>query len=281
MVLGEQFRGGISDPFGELPRKLADLTELATRQLGPLAILVAIGFFATAIRRPPYALLTGSALLITCFFNAAYINADIERYYLGPALIAWTWLAILAATVIDLVASALSVGDDPDRPPSRRLVRLIQVAGVGLAAVLLLAPTGADFTQRASDVDHTTDTGASEWLDAVFDEVEPDAMIVSWWSYSTPLWYAQQIEHRRQDIAIVDDRTRLDENLGDLTTVIDRNLGVRPVYAIRIDPNEIRALQERYNVTPLASPIANNVLRITPRVSSTAPGVADAPAGPR
>ena len=96
VALGEQFRGGISDPFGELPRKVADLADLATRELGPLAFLVAIGFLVTAIRLPPYALLTGSALLITCFFNAAYINADIDRYYLGPALIAWTWLAVLA-----------------------------------------------------------------------------------------------------------------------------------------------------------------------------------------
>ena len=46
-------------------------------------------------------------------------------------------------------------------------------------------------------------------------------MIVSWWSYSTPLWYAQHVEGRRPDIDIVDDRTRLDENLGGLADVID------------------------------------------------------------
>ena len=38
--------------------------------------------------------------------------------------------------------------------------------------------------------------------------------MVSWWSYSTPLWYAQRVEGRRPDIVIVDDRTRLDEDLG-------------------------------------------------------------------
>ena len=53
----------------------------------------------------------------------------------------------------------------------------------------------------------------------------PDAVIVSWWSYSTPLWYAQRVQGRRPDITIVDDRTRLDENLGGLTDVIDANLG--------------------------------------------------------
>lgn len=271
VVLGEQFRGGISDPFGELPRKLIDLGDLAKRELGPLAFLVAIGFFAAAIRHAPYALLTGSALVITCFFNAAYINADIERYYLGPALIAWTWLAVLAATVIDLVSSALSVGERPDAPPPRRLVRLLQISGVVVAAILLLAPTAGDFGVRARAVDRIRNQGAEEWLDAVLDEVEPNAMIVSWWSYSTPLWYAQLIQDRRPDVFVADDRTRLDLNLGDLTTVIDGNLGVRPVYAIRTDPNEMKTLMERYNLTPLASPAAGNVYRVTPRVSAGSP----------
>jgi hypothetical protein len=268
VVLGEQFRGGLSDPFGDLPSKIGDLADLAGRQLGPLPILVVIGFFATAIRRPPYALLTGSALVITCFFNAAYINADIERYYLGPALIAWTWLAILARTVIDLVASGLGASDDPAAGPSRRVVRATEAVGVLVAAVLLLAPTAASFTTRATAVDHTADRGAADWLDAVLTEVEPDAMIVSWWSYSTPLWYAQLVENRRPDIFVADDRTRLDLNLGDLTTVIDGNLGVRPVYVTRVDENELRMLMERYNLTPLAAPIAGNVFKVTPKLSA-------------
>jgi Protein O-mannosyl-transferase TMEM260-like len=268
VVLGEQFRGGISDPFGDLPRKIGDLADLAGRELGPLSILVVVGFFATAIRRPPYALLTGSALVMTCFFNAAYINADIERYYLGPALIAWTWLAVLAKAVVDLVTAGLTSGDDPDATPSRWAVRVVQGVALGVAAVLLLAPTAADFTARATKVDHTADGGAEQWLEAVLTDVEPDAMIVSWWSYSTPLWYAQLIEDRRPDIRVIDDRTRLDENLGDLTTVIDGNLGVRPVYAIRIDQNEMQLLMDRYNLTPLASPVAGNVFRVTPRVSA-------------
>ena len=37
---------------------------------------------------------------MTCLFSASYVNADISRYYLGPLLIAWTWLAILGAVVV-------------------------------------------------------------------------------------------------------------------------------------------------------------------------------------
>ena len=81
--------------------------------------------------------------------------------------------------------------------------------------------------------------------------MDRNAVVVSWWSYSTPLWYAQVIEGRRPDISIIDDRTRLDENLGDIYDVIDRNLPTRPVYVIRVEPSEIAGIAERYEIQPL------------------------------
>ena len=309
VVTGEQFRGGIVDPFGDLPRKLADLFALAGRELGPLAVLVVAGFLVTAVRLPAYALLTGTAVAITCFFNAAYVNADIERYYLGPALIAWTWLAILARTVVDGVlgisparpiavsagAAAGSAGEaaaGPDagargeaaagpeprvRPGARpdtetRPVRSPLLAdrlgavALVLAALLLLAPTAAAFPTRAGEVDRTSDRAAEAWLDDVLGRLEPNAIVVSWWSYSTSLWYAQQIQGRRLDVFVADDRTRLDLDLGELTDVIDGNLAIdRPVYAIRVDTAELAMLAARYTLAPLDAFAGSNVFRVTAR----------------
>ncbi len=298
VATGEQFRGGINDPFGELPRKVADLAGLAARELGALAVLVVAGLFVTAVRYPAYALLTGTALAITCFFNAAYVNADIERYYLGPALIAWTWLAVLAATVADGItgtalarprgaraadpapaaatAPAAASKDQAPTPPLARARRRLaadrfRLAAVGLAGALLLVPTIAAFPGRATAADRTTDRSAEQWLDAVLAELEPDAIVVSWWSYSTSLWYAQQIQGRRLDVFVVDDRTRLDMNLGELTDVIDSNLAIgRPVYVIRIDTAELEMLGARYRLVPLASPVAQNVLRVLPPAAGVA-----------
>jgi len=287
VALGEQFRGGISDPFGNLPQKVAELAALGARELGALAPVVVAGFAITAVRFPAYALLTGSALAITCFFNAAYINADIDRYYLGPALIAWTWLAVLAATVVDGIAGIATRPEEEPEPDSdsgaapapapapqrRRLASLdpFRLAAIALAGVLLLLPTAASFPQRASKVDRTTDRSASEWLDAALGEIEPDAIVVSWWSYSTSLWYAQLIQGRRPDISIADDRTRLDLNMGDVSDVIDRNLGTRPVYIIRIDSQELAHIATLYQLTPLAAPIAGNVYHVTGRLGSIQP----------
>jgi hypothetical protein len=85
---------------------------------------------------------------------------------------------------------------------------------------------------------------------------------VSWWSYSTPLWYAQHVGGRRPDIRIVDDRTRLDEDLGDYDDVIDATLPSRPVYVIREDPLEIDAISERYRIAPVLGPNARYLVRI-------------------
>lgn len=288
VVTGEQFRGGILDPFGNLPGKVAELAGLVARELGALAVLVPVGLFVTAVRMPAYALLTGSAIAITCFFNAAYVNAEIERYYLGPALIVWTWLAVLAGTVVDSI-TGVPLARGPSAPPSepskprsgeaaagagagrpRRRSRsdAMRPAATALAAALLLFPTVGSFSARSAAVDRTNDRSAEEWLDAVLPALEPEAIVLSWWSYSTPLWYAQHIQGRRPDVVVADDRTRLDLDMGDLTDVIDANLAIdRPVYAIRVDTAELTLLQARYRLTPLDSPIAAMVYRVRPRAS--------------
>ena len=51
-------------------------------------------------------------------------------------------------------------------------------------------------------------TAARTWVDdGPRRPCAPDAVVVSWWSYSTPLWYAQHVEGQRPDI---DDRRRPD-----------------------------------------------------------------------
>jgi hypothetical protein len=87
---------------------------------------------------------------------------------------------------------------------------------------------------------------------------------VSWWSYSTPLWYATIVDGRRPDITIVDDRDRLDQNLGDLDQVIARYLPSRPVYLIRNGTSELPAVAERYSIEPVGQAYAGNLLQVHP-----------------
>ena len=133
-----------------------------------------------------------------------------------------------------------------------------------MVAAALIAPSLAALPARAESgaIDQTGDRAAQTWTDEVLGAVEPNAVLVSWWSYSTPLWYATIVDARRPDICIIDDRNRLDYNLGDLDQVIDRYIATRPVYLIRNGTSELGALAGRYTLAPLGPPATTNVLAV-------------------
>jgi Protein of unknown function (DUF2723) len=258
IVLAEQFRGSVENPFGNLDAKLVDLVGRTAREFGLLAVLIPFGFLVTAIRRPRYALLSGISVGLTVFFAASYDNAAIERYYLGPILIGWTWLAILVAAVVDGLARARVVRHVGDWHP------LVRPVAVGVLAVgILLGPALLDFSDHARAADRSRDTIAQRWLDRVVDVLEPDAVVVSWWSYSTPLWYGKHIQGRLPGVDIIDDRTRLDEDLGSPADVVNRFLGERPVYVIRLD--DWRDLEEEFVIEPVPMPMPESLSRVVGR----------------
>ena len=273
IALAEQFRGSLGNPFADLPEKLDDLVRIVNEQLGVVAFAVLPAVIVTARRAPRYLLLTGSAMLITVLFNQAYSNADISRYYLGPALWIWTWLAILAAELA--AVAGLLVADAIAR--TRRLARAddrLVARGTALVALalglLLLAPTIADLESRRHDrnlgIDRSGDTGAQRWLDQALAVLPQDAVLVSWWSTSTPLWYTQHVRGLRRDIFVVDDRTMLDMDLGRAPDVIARYLGQRPVYAIRLAGRDTEELASQYDMTKVASDGHTAVWRVDGRL---------------
>ena len=256
VALAEQFRGSLVAPFADLPGKLVDLVDRTVTAFGPLAALLPLAFGVTAVRRPAYALFSGTAVAITCFFAASYVNALIERYYLGPALFAWTWIAILVDGIVTVAGLTI---ERPRRP--RPLI-------AGALAVLLLVPTAVAAPQRLAALDRSRDLAARRWVDHAFEVMRPGAIVFSWWSYSTPLWYAQHVEGRRSDVDIIDDRTRLDRDMGDLYDVIDAYLPTRPVYVIRIEPDELAGVRDRYVYEIVDGAAPSPLLRIASRRES-------------
>jgi hypothetical protein len=261
IVLGEQFRGSLGDPFARPLETLRAMADAMTGQLGLLAVAIVPAAVATAIRRPRYALLTVPAFVITLVFAAVYDNAEIGRYHLGPAIIAVSWLVVAAGWIVDVVEAAARApragepAPDAEREPplGPAAARTVGIAGVviaaGLAVVLVLPQVlrlpAAE--RRASEVDILD---ARSFVESAFATFEPDATVVSWWSYSTPLWYGTIVEGRRPDLRIVDDRTRLDEDLGEMADVIRADLPERPVYVIPGWP-DLRDLEEAFVLEPV------------------------------
>jgi hypothetical protein len=266
IVFARQFQGDLVG--GDVWSRLIALGELAGDQLGPLALLAVPAFVVTAIRHPRYALYSGVAALVTCLFAATYENARIDRYYLGPLFFAWSWLAAAAAAIVDRVAGPADAVGVEDAAPGR--------AGVwtrtGIAATLgvaLLVPTAIGFRDRWNEQDLSRSTMAQDWVDDAFEFIEPNGVVISWWSYSTLMWYEQLVDGWRTDVTIIDDRTRIDEGLGEVTDVIERYLDTRPVYLVRLADSEVDALRDRYVIEP-AGP-TGNLFRVTGRTETPSP----------
>jgi hypothetical protein len=282
VVLAEQFRGSLNDPFGDLPTKLGQVRDLLAGWVGPLGVLAALGFGTSIVRRPRYIILGGLSALATSIFAASYANADIERYYLVPLLVVFTLIGLGAADLVDVAgwlvselvaavrprpaASDAALVETPEPEPEPAGSDLVTDAAPSagraehdwggwfvLAAELLVAaailvstvgvvpsrqqPGSSDNPGGVSEANNTYD---EVWMKAVLAPADngglpANAVIVSWWSTSTTLWYGQRVLGLRRDIYIVDDRTRLDDNLGEVQDVFNRFLGNRPVFTIRLD----------------------------------------------
>jgi hypothetical protein len=286
VVLGQQFGGLMTNPFDDLGQKAADLAKVAGEQLGVLAPLVPAAGVLVAFRRPRYALLTITSMVIVCWFDASFRDGVVDRYYLGPLLIAVSWLGIAAGLIVDSIfprADAAARPDDepigeraveggpdgaseagaseagvppggPDEAPRRRdRTRLIAGVLAVILAVGLVAPAAMAARSTRTRVDQSSDVRARDWSRWVLETVEEDALIVSWWSYSTPLWYRTLLFGERPDVRVLDDRDRLDENLGTIDEVLRANVGRRPVYLVRY-PSEIADIATRWEIEEVADP---------------------------
>ena len=247
VVLGQQFQG-MFRPLAPFLDIVSSVWDELVRNLGLVAILVPAGAVLGAIRHPRVMALTGLWFVCSWVFALGYANASIERYYLVPLLAAAIWVALAAEVVWEALhravptSKATPVASVPLRWSRGGGARTWLVAG--LVAVLLglaLLPVPG----RRGAMDTAGETFGRRWLEATFAALEPDAAVISWWSYSTPLWYGRWVEGRREDIVIVDDRDVLDDGFGRAENAIDHFLPLRPVYVIRRD-QDLPALAQRY-----------------------------------
>ena len=301
VVLGQQF-GGIPSTIGDdLGTKYATVMTLISSWLGPLSYVAAIGVGTSLVRRPRYVLLSVLAAAVTSAFAAAYANSDLERYFLVPLFVAFTFVGLGLADISSLCVWLVGVGSEklaartapaagggttrdaepepepvdhqdypiddpaggkpvwPDLGWNRRALLAAEiVAAVVLVAAGMTVVPERQLPTNGSDpgsVSVTSDAAKATWMRAVLAAPDQgglpaDSVIVSNWSDSTTLWYGQRVEGLRPDIYVVDDRTRLDYNLGEVWDVIDSYLGRRPVFLLRVpwNPDGMDNLRTLYNM---------------------------------
>ena len=147
-----------------------------------------------------------------------------------------------------------------------------------LVAALLLIPMVGVVPERQFELSVQHPDGVSEanktsdatWLRGILASPEQGGLparsvVLSWWSVSTTLWYGQKVEGLRPDVFVVDDRTRVDQNLGQVADVIRMYLGRRPVFVDRLDwgLDGMDALSGSFEMTDFKLPNGSTIKQVT------------------
>ena len=263
VVLGQQFQG----TFGPLP-SLPDIVGAASGTSwsgasGCWPSWSRPGSWLGVIRHPRLVALTGLWFVCTWVFALGYANAAIERYYLVPlrgrmpvARAGGRPRLGCAARGRDRAARRAGRGRAAHRDGRARRV----VAGTRRRPPRRGAGRGA--RPQVARSTPPTRRSAATGSRPPWPPCEPDAAVVSWWSFSTPLWYGRWVEGRRDDIVIVDDRDVLDDGYGTGEVAIDHFLG-RAARLHRAPRADLPALAERYELERV--PTAAEPRRSVPR----------------
>ncbi len=243
VVFGEQFTG----TFHARPSLKDSVNLIASEswtQLGLLLPLAALGIVVGFVRRAALMIMLIAWFVVTWYFDLGYENADIGRYYLVPLMCVAVVGGLGAGAILEGAKVVMQRLAPAWRPYARAAFAVIM-------AVVLIVPAVATVPGRFHAIDESTDLGSRAWLDSLATALPEDALIVSWWSYSTPLWYAQYVEGWRPDVTIIDDRTILDQHLGSAEQVVADNVGQRPVFLIRL-PQDYAPFQEQVRLAAAA-----------------------------
>ncbi len=225
VVFGEQFRGdmgflslaGLQAFLGTLPRLGGWLIDWYTL---PGAICLGAGVvlgLAVLVWRRAWPWLVGLAiaLLVPAYAAGTYQNADLTRYYFIPQAVAVALVAIAGDGLLRWIAG--------ERRPW-----LPHLAWAMPLAIFALVPLHRPMVDQKWNVD------AEHYMRNVLGAVRPDAVIVSWWSMSTPLWYGQAVEGLRPDVLVLDESTLVKLGHPDPLEAVRQYVGRRPVYVIHM-----------------------------------------------
>ena len=251
LVFAEQFSALFRDfrePLADITAKWADAERvLAAQFVAPGWLLVAVGAAVVASR----SLATFGVLVLWVISNVVYSmnfrDGDIDRYYMPTVAVLAPLLGVALAAIAAACARAVAevgrrlVSSLEDR---RRLAALAGAVVLGLGALLPAASVVTGYEAH----DQSENRDADHWVASVHALLPPNAVIVSWWSYSTPLWHHRWVLGERPDVTIIDERDILDDGYRTMNNAIRAHFGRRPVYVV-LPGWELENVTERWEMS--------------------------------
>jgi hypothetical protein len=262
LIFAEQFEplfDEFNTPFSDLPAKIDDVRRVLEPQLfGPGWLLAAVGASFLAARRPAAFAFLGLVFVADVFYSMNFRDGDIDRYYLPAILVACVVLGVALAELATAAAEAIG------RASRTHRLGVGRVVGATVLALALGLPVGSVVVHYRSH-DQSRNYEADRWVTSVHEALPRDSVLISWWSYSTPLWYHRWVLGARPDITIIDERNILDDGYRTMTRAINAFLGERPVYVVPPHWNRQELLRRWETTTIQTYPGYTEVLRIEGR----------------
>ncbi len=233
LIFAEQFHGLFD--FGNLMTTLgpkwAYAAPILVRQyIGPGWLLVAIGAATVSVRQFGAFVFLGLVVAADVLYSMGFNDGDIARYYL-PTLVATAPLIGVAVAMITAYSARAAA------EASRRMAgfagrrRIAVGVGAGVLALSLLLPIGT-LVVNYQPSDQSANHEADRWVASVYQALPQNAVILSWWSYSTALWYHRWVLGERPDVTIIDERNIIDDGYGTIDGAIRHFRGTRPLYIL-------------------------------------------------
>ncbi len=215
-LLGRGFAGELQSLSAALTATPGLLGRFAA-ELTPLGAGLAMLGVGVLIARRRWGLLwlTGGSFAALTAFNLFYTIGDIAVFYVPSYLIACTWVGVAMAWLTSLIRIPRPVSQSPSevqeiQPTSKQTTTgssgnpsgTFPFAVLPFVVIFLLLPTYL-FVSHAASLDRSQDTRAQDWWDALLAANPPQgAMLISNdRDEMMPLWYMQQVEGRRPDLA--------------------------------------------------------------------------------
>jgi hypothetical protein len=199
----------------------------------PFLVLGLTGGAIQLVRDRWAALLLGLIALISVYVFANYLG-DLDHYLLVAWFVLAVWMAVALETIVSAIAARLG--------PRAAAVEVVLV----VLPVAILTSNWAIRDQSANRV-------GEDFAPAIFAQLAPNAVLLTYWDALTNLSYAHCIEGQRPDLSLwapdPTARVTCDRVTGPLEVVARQ----RPVYALFYVQGELDRLRDSFDLVPVAS----------------------------
>lgn len=234
---GLMFQGGLSEVIKKMTKGLLILKDL-------YGISLILGLFGLLYEFFKYRLITVLILILffsLLSFSTNYPVADQNRYHLSFISVYVLLIGFGIVSIANLFNSVVR------RLPLGFLLKKIIL--VFLFLIFFTLPFIL-FKNNYPLVDKSNNFQAALYSKEVFESLPNNSVIISWWNYTTPLWYRKFVLSEREDV-LIENRGQ-----GEWEFYIDKYVGQRPVFI----SDFFKPLVEKYLVTRYG-----NVYQVLPK----------------